>query len=244
MFPTRRVLAYLPSVIIANAALAVLACPAHAQEKAAPPAKDAPQKTEAPQGKALFDGKTLEGWKCPDFGGEAKVSVKDGMIIMDKNPKASMSGITWTGKPPRTNFELTLEGMRLDGGDFFCTTTFPVGEGYCSLVMGGWGGSLIGLSSIDSMDASENSTTTALDFQEKQWYRVRIRVTDAKVEAWIDDKLMIDQERKDHKFTVRSECDDCRPLGICTWDTKGAVRNIRLRELTAEKPGAKAKQPK
>jgi hypothetical protein len=247
MFPSHNIPTCLPPhpirsltvAILAAAILAALTCPAPAQEKAAPPAKDAPKKAETPPGKALFDGKTLEGWKCPDFGGEAKVSVKDGMIIMDNNPKASMTGITWKGKPPRNNFELTLEGMRLDGYDFFCTTTFPVGEGYCSLVMGGWGGSLVGLSSIDSMDASENSTTTIVEFKDKQWYRVRIRVTDAKVEAWVDDKQVVDQERKDHKFSIRSECDDCRPLGICTWDTKGAVRNIRLRELTAEKPAAK-----
>ena len=184
---------------------------------------------QEPQGKDLFDGKTLTGWKVPEFGGGGKVYVKDGTIVMEcGNP---MSGITWTGKPPRTNFEITLEGKRLDGNDFFCTTTFPVGDEFCSLVMGGWGGGVVGLSTIDSEDASRNTTGTYYEFKDNTWYRVKIRVTDAKIGCWIDDKQVITQERKDHKIGIREECNLCRPLGICTWDTKGAVRNIHLREL-------------
>ena len=125
--------------------------------------------------------------------------------------------------------------MRLDGNDFFCTTTFPVGDDPCSLVVGGWGGMVVGLSSIDGMDASENATTKTIDFKDKQWYRVRIRVTDAAVEAWIDDQQVVNQPRKDHKFSIRNECDLCRPLGICTWGTTGAVRNIRVRPIKTEK---------
>jgi hypothetical protein len=208
-----------------------------AEQKPAPP-KDAAKSAEGPAakkdaegGKELFDGKTLAGWKAPQFGGEGKVLVKDGMIVMERGE--SMTGITWTGKPPKTNFELTLEGMRLEGSDFFCTTTFPVGDGDCSLVIGGWGGTLVGLSCVDRYDASDNSTTSMQAFKDKQWYKVKIRVTDAKIQCWLDDKQVVDQERKEHKFSVRMECDLCRPLGICTWCTKGAVRNIRLRELKA-----------
>ena len=182
-----------------------------------------------PNWKDLFDGKTLDGWKAPQFGGEGKVYVKDGTIVMETG--GMMTGVTWTGKPLRNNYELTLEGMRLDGTDFFCTTTFPVGDDPCSLVVGGWGGMVVGLSSIDGLDASENATTKTIDFKDKHWYRVRIRVTDAAIEAWIDDQQVVNQPRKDHKFSIRIEVDLCRPLGICTWDTTGAVRNIRVRAI-------------
>ena len=188
----------------------------------------------APGGKALFDGKTLAGWKSTPFGGEGKVFVKDGTIVMQQGHE--MTGITWTGKPPRGNFELTLEGMRLDGGDFFCTTTFPVGDKFCSLVVGGWGGTIVGISCVDHFDASENLTSTFREFKNNTWYRIRIRVTDPKIEAWIDDKQAVDLERKDHEFGVRMEVDQSRPLGIATWNTSGAVRNIRLRELKADEP--------
>ena len=181
------------------------------------------------QWKDLFDGKTLAGWKTPEFGGEGKVSVKDGAIVMEMG--AAMTGVTYTGEVIRNNYELTLEGLRLDGSDFFCTTTFPVGDDPCTLVVGGWGGMVVGLSNVDFYDASENPTTKTVTFKEKQWYRVSIRVSDAAIEAWIDDEQLVNQPRKDHKFSIRIECDLCKPLGISTWCTAGAVRNIRVRKL-------------
>ena len=183
----------------------------------------------APAAKDLFNGKTLEGWKVTDFGGEGKVVVRDGAIVMERGNQ--MTGITWTGKPPRNNYELTLEGKRIEGSDFFCTTTFPVGDGYCSFVTGGWGGSVIGLSNVDHMDASENQSSSSREFKNDTWYQFRIRVTEEKIEVWIDKDQVVDQGRKDHTFDVRIECDPSRPLGIATYDTVGAVRNIRLREL-------------
>ncbi len=138
----------------------------------------------APPAKELFNGKTLEGWKVTDFGGEGKVVVRDGTIVMERG--SQMTGITWTGKPPRSNYELTLEGKRIEGSDFFCTTTFPVGDDYCSFVTGGWGGSVIGLSNVDHMDASENQTSASREFKNDTWYKFRIRVTDEKIEVWID----------------------------------------------------------
>ncbi len=182
-----------------------------------------------PAAKDLFNGKTLEGWKVTDFGGEGKVAVRDGTIVMERGNQ--MTGITWSGKPPRSNYELTLEGKRIEGSDFFCTTTFPVGDKYCSFVTGGWGGSMIGLSTIDHMDASENQTSASREFKNNTWYQFRIRVTEEKIEVWIDKDQVVNQDRKDHTFGVRIECDASRPLGISTYESVGAVRNIRLKEL-------------
>jgi hypothetical protein len=187
----------------------------------------------AEKAKSLFDGKTLAGWKVPDFGGEAKVYVEQGAIVMERG--SPMTGIAWTGKVVRDNYELSLEGKRLEGSDFFCTTTFPVGDKPCSLVVGGWGGAVVGLSNVDFHDAANNSTTKMMSFKEGRWYRVRIRVTDAAIEAWIDNERVVNQPRKGHKFSIRSEVDLCQPLGICTYATKGAVRNIQIRPLDAKK---------
>jgi len=221
-------------VAVTVAALLLAMCPlGNRLALADPPKADAPSAkppaADPYQWKDLFDGKTLAGWKSPQFGGEGKVVVRDGMIVMEQG--RMMTGIVWTGRVIRNNYELTLEGMRLAGSDFFCTTTFPVGDDPCSLVVGGWGGMLVGLSNVDGSDASENETTTTMTFKENQWYKVRIRVTDAAIEAWIDDKQMINQPRAEHKFDIRIECELCRPLGICTWDSTGAVRNIRVRAL-------------
>jgi hypothetical protein len=202
------------------------------------PAAQAPvaaaTKTDPYQWKDLFDGKTLGKWKSAEFGGEGKVYVKDGAILMEMGN--NMTGVAWTGEDdlPRDNYELMLEGKRTDGSDFFCSTTFPVGKDPCTLVVGGWGGTVVGLSNVDFYDASDNTTSQFMNFENKRWYRVRIRVSESKIEAWIDDERMVDQPREDHKFGIRMECDLCQPLGICTWSSEGAVRNIRIRQMRPE----------
>ena len=183
--------------------------------------------------KSLFDGKTLTGWKVTDFGGEGEVRVEDGAIVMEQGN--NMTGVTYARKDfPKMNYEVSLEGRRLKGNDFFCTTTFPVGDDYCSLVVGGWGGTVVGLSSINSMDASENETSTLQDFKQEKWYRVRIRVTKDRIQAWIDQKQLVDADVADKKLSIRIECDPCKPFGIATYSTTGAVRDIKVRPLTAD----------
>jgi hypothetical protein len=185
--------------------------------------------------KALFDGKALGDWKSAKYVNSGKVEVKDGAIVLEKGN--SMTGIVYgRGDFPKMNYEVTLEGKKLEGRDFFCTTTFPVGDSFCSLVVGGWGGTVVGLSSLNSMDASQNETTTSKEFKQDQWYRIRIRVTKDKIRAWIDEEKMVDVDTEDKKISIRVECAACKPFGIATWHTSGAVRDIRVRMLTdAEK---------
>jgi hypothetical protein len=184
--------------------------------------------------KSLFDGKTLAGWKQAKFGGEGDVSVEKGAIVMEQGN--DMTGVTYDkGDFPKINYEVILEGKRVKGNDFFCTTTFPVGDSPCSLVVGGWGGGVVGLSSIDEQDASQNETGTFYkDFKSEQWYRVKIRVTKDRITAWIDGKEVVDLETKGRKISIRPECDLCRPFGIATWRTVGAVKDIRVRTLAPE----------
>ena len=162
------------------------------------------------------------------------------------------SGVTYKGKFPTTNYELSLEAMRVDGSDFFCGLTFPVKPAAdhprldpekkdevwpCTLVIGGWGGGVLGLSSIDGNDASENSTSQYKTFESGQWYKVRLRVTEKKVEAWLDKEKVIDLTIGHRKLSVRIEVEESKPLGIATWRTTGAVRGVRDRaRLRAGRP--------
>jgi hypothetical protein len=193
--------------------------------------------------KPLFDGKTLTGWKSSDFYGAGKVDVKDGIIVMDKGKL--MTGITYQKKDfPKMDYEVTLDGKKLDGRDFFCTTTFPVGDSFCSLVVGGWSGSVVGLSSINMEDAAHNETRTDREFKHDQWYHVRIRVTPQRIEAWIDRDKVVDQETTDRTISTRIECNASKPFGVATYQTTGAVRDIRVRTLTeAEKKEIAATKP-
>ena len=182
--------------------------------------------------KSLFDGKTLKGWKQSDFFKPGKSSVKDGAIILEKGTK--MTGLTYDGKDfPKMNYEVSLESKRIDGRDFFCTTTFPVGDSFCSFVVGGWGGSVTGLSSIDGIDASENQTGQGIEYKNDQWYKIRIRVTDKRVETWIDKEQTVDLDTSDVKLGIRIECNVSTPFGIASYDTVGAVKDIKVRNLSA-----------
>lgn len=190
--------------------------------------------------KALFDGKSLAGWEASDFAGAGKVHVKDGVLLLERGKH--MTGANYTrGDFPVMDYEVTLEGKKLDGNDFFCTTTFPVGKDHCSLVVGGWSGTVVGLSSLDSMDASMNDTRTDRDFDKDRWYRIRIRVSAKRIEAWIDQEKVVDQDTTDRRISIRVECNASLPFGIATYETTGAVRDVRVRQLTAAdlKPAAK-----
>lgn len=177
----------------------------------------------------LFDGHSLGQWKVTDFGGQGDVYVKDGAIYLEMGSYAT--GITWTGPVIRMNYEITLEAMRVEGNDFFCALTFPVADKPCTLVLGGWGGTLCGLSTIDYYDASENPTTTFYSFKKQTWYHVRLRVAPNRITAWLDGEQLVDLDTTDRRIDIRAEMDLCQPLGIATWVTTGAIRNIHLTKL-------------
>lgn len=180
----------------------------------------------------LFNGKDLTGWEVIeeyDFGRHGNVAVNDEAIILEAGTPAT--GIRIAGEFPRMSYEVSLEAKRITGSDFFCGITFPVGEDYLSLVLGGWGGGTTGISNLDGMSAVENTTTGFQDFEQDRWYRVRLAVTQAKVQVWIDDEQIVDVDHKDHKLSIWWEQEPVRPFGIASWYTKSALRNIQLRHL-------------
>ncbi len=203
------------------------------QKSGEPKISDASKGTEPPaaanEWRSLFDGKSLEGWKATDFGGEGEVHVEDGSLVLDMGN--DLTGVTITREVPRMNYEVELQAMRVDGSDFFCGLTFPVKDDPCSLIVGGWGGGVCGLSSLDGFDASENETTSYKEFKTGQWYPVRLRVTEQKIEAWLDGERIVDVETKGRRISVRSEVERSRPFGLACWRTKAALRDIRVRQL-------------
>jgi hypothetical protein len=177
----------------------------------------------------LFDGTSLDGWEIADFGGQGEISIRDGTVVLEYGD--TLTGITWKGDFPRTNYEVSLEAMRVEGTDFFCGMTFPVRESHCSLIVGGWGGPVIGISSIDGMDASENETNTLMRFERNRWYLIRLRVTGDLVQAWIDEEPVVDLDTTGRDLDIRPEVSLSRPFGIAAWVTTAALRNIVLRRL-------------
>jgi len=180
--------------------------------------------------KLLFDGISLDNWQIIDFNGHGDISIADSSIIIGKGEL--ISGIRWTGEFPKTNYEINLDAKRVSGSDFFCGMTFPVKESFLTLVLGGWNGAVAGLSCINGYDAANNETGNQYRFGSGWWYAVRLRVTDTKIEAWIEDEKIIDFSIGNSVLSLRSEVESSVPFGFTTYKTTGALRNIRLHMIT------------
>jgi hypothetical protein len=186
---------------------------------------------------ALFDGKSLAGWKETDFLGAGKVSVEKGVITIGSGV---LTGINWAGSTlpfPASGYEVRIEAARIKGGDFFAGITFPVRDSYCTWINGGWGGEVVGLSNIDGADALRNETSFNQKFELGRWYSLRLRVTPARISAWIDDELLIDVSIDKKWISLREgEIDRSIPFGIASYATEAAVRKIEWRPVA---PGSK-----
>jgi hypothetical protein len=210
--------------------------PAASSPVPAPPNKPAALLAAKPLGSAewtsMFNGRDLTGWKRTDFGGGSEPEVADGRILIPMS--ASLGGVNWTNMSgfPTVNYEMEFEAMKIDGSDFFCGLTFPVGDTHCSFILGGWGGGVVGISSIDGQDASSNETTTSLYLERNRWFPIRLRVTTEKIMVWVDGKPVVDLETADKKITMRyGEIEMSKPLGIATYQTTAAFRSLRFRRL-------------
>jgi hypothetical protein len=191
------------------------------------------------QRRPLFDGATLQGWKVTDFAGHGEVTVNDNLkgapaIIFEQG--AALTGVTWTNAIPKMDYEVELDAIKLLGSDFFCGLTFPFGDSFCSFICGGWGGAVVGISSIDSQDASLNETTKFIKFDENRWYHIKARVTEGKIETWIDAEKMVDLDTTEKKISMRlGEIEESAPFGVASYQTRAALRNITVRRLAPAK---------
>lgn len=191
--------------------------------------------------KSLFDGQSLRGWRPTDFAGRGEIRVEKnfkGVPALIIEQGGALSGVTFTNALPKMDFEVTLEAMKVNGSDFFCGLTFPYGESHGTLIVGGWGGAALGISSVDGNDASMNETTRFMRFDPDRWYLIRLRVTAARIEAWIDKDKVIDLETTDKRISMRpGEIEESVPFGFATWQTTAALRNIQMRSLPVSSGG-------
>ncbi|MFA5818566.1 MAG: DUF1080 domain-containing protein [Bacteroidales bacterium] len=212
-------------VIVTIIVLSLLSCKGRQPDQK----KSYNEVVETSDSSLIFDGKSLDGWEITNFGPQGPVYVSDGEIILGMGD--GCTGITWKRDFPTSNYEVTLDAMRVNGNDFFCGITFPVGKDPCTLIIGGWGGTTVGLSSIDGMDASENSTTTLMKFEKEHWYHICLSVTETQIKAMIDSIKVVDFTIGNNKLSIRPEVELSKPFGIASWNTTAAIRNIRVKRI-------------
>jgi len=177
----------------------------------------------------LFNGHSLDGWEITNFGPQGPVYVSNDEIILGMGD--GCTGITWKGDFPDYDYEVTLEAKKVEGNDFFCGITFPVNSMSCTLIIGGWGGTVVGLSSIDGLDASENETTKIMAFRKDVWYKIDLKINGGKIVARIDNEIIVDFNSVNRNLSIRPEVELSKPFGIASWKTTAALKNIRLNKI-------------
>lgn len=181
--------------------------------------------------KPMFDGRTLEGWAETPFSGKGKVEISGGAIVL--MPGGPLTGVNWAGEFPKSGYEIRWEARRVQGNDFFSSLTFPVGDSFATWVTGGWGGDIVGMSSIDGWDASENETRSYFNFENGRWYGFRLEVRPDRVKAAIDGQTVFDVKIGGRQISLRrGEISRCTPLGFAAYATRGEIRKMEYRSLT------------
>ncbi len=187
---------------------------------------------------ALSNGENLEGWRETQFAGHGEVKCQSGVFLLKMGEP--FTGINYTNKFPKMSYEVAFDAARVMGSDFFCGLTVPVGDTFCSLIVGGWGGTVVGISSLNDMDASENETTKFMSFETGRWYRIRLRVTQHRIEAWIDKDQVINVDTTERRISLRpGDIDMSKPFGLACWQTSAALREIKMRQVTQPATPAK-----
>ena len=189
---------------------------------------------------ALLTEETIDDWEAVDAGGSGETEWLPDSNVFVIHMGEMLSGAVYqkAADLPLTHYEVTLEAKRMRGVDFFCGLTFPVGnlETCATLVLGGWGGSVTGLSCIDGLDAANNATGTFQRYEDDVWYAVKLRVTPENISMWLGEKKLIDQDIAGRKVGIREGgMESYVPFSLTTYNTTGAFRNLVVTPLPEKK---------
>ena len=180
---------------------------------------------------SLFDGKTLDGWEIVRYGGEGEPYAKDGVMVLPMATAGLMTGLCWVGDSlPVNNYEIHYEARRTMGHDIFAGLSFPYNDSFSSLIIGGWSGIVVGLSSIDGYDASENETSQRFSLTDNRWYPVQLRVTPDSIRASVGLDMIVDIATAGKDIHLRADYLD---TGFTLWTylSTGEIRNLRIRNI-------------
>lgn len=201
-------------------------------------AADPPVAKAAPAVLKFLTGNELNDWKViEEMKQHGPAALKDGVLVLGIGQP--MTGVVYTGKAelPVKDYEASFDARRIEGDDFFAALTLPVrnADSFVTFVIGGWGGTCVGVSCIQFQSADENATTNWIEFEMKKWYRFRVEVRDNRLKGFVDDKQIFDADTTDKKLNLRfGEIEYCKPLGLATYRTQGEVKNLTIKPLAPE----------
>ncbi len=199
----------------------------------------APTETNKKPQPPLTPKSNLEPWsEVLAFAGSGQVFAKNGILTLGQGE--ALSGVTFalsdhTAYPfPLVDYEITLKARRTRGSDIFCALTFPYKDlNTCAtLIVGGWGGGLVGISSISELDASENETTAFVKFKNDQWYDIKLTVKDDYLMTHIDGAIVINYPLNKKPLSLRpGDIDSCAPLGLASFASNAEIKDMKITPL-------------
>ncbi|MDZ4288277.1 MAG: hypothetical protein U0984_09975 [Prosthecobacter sp.] len=184
----------------------------------------------------LLESPHAGSWRQAGIPDEGPVAVKDGVLTLaEGQPMTGAVFAAWDSLGlPASGYSIHYEAMRVEGEDFFGTVTFPVSgrNSHASFVLGGWGGTVTGISSIDFSDANENQTRSEQRFTNGRWYRLRLEVRPEELRAWVDDRLVVNVSIKGRTVGLRPGfIDHCRPFGFASYGSAARIRGLVVQGL-------------
>ena len=159
-----------------------------------------------------------------------------------------MTGVTWTGSFPRSNYEVRFEAARLEGSDFFASMTFPVG-GFV-LHLGDRAAGAATLSGCPAWTAGMPPTTKrgrTSTSKAGRWYALRLQVTDDRITG-LDrrqgrGRTSIDR-RAQPWVCVTARSNYPRPSVLLPTRPPAALRKIEYRLLRLAGPEGRRRRPR
>lgn len=189
-----------------------------------------------PQRWDLLGAAMVPQWQALTIEGAGKPQIGPGEIVLPEG--APMTAVRFGGWEamglPVVDYAIEYEAMRVAGQDFFGAVTFPIRslKTCATLVNGGWGGGLVGISNIDEQSANENATRSEHRFVNGQWYRFRLEVRSEEIKGWLDGRLIINASIKARTISLRAgDIEQCAPFGLATYGTTGKVRGLVVEAL-------------
>lgn len=197
----------------------------HSQPSPGPAETAQTAQTGQPSPSSALRATIPSGFMETEFGGEGCASIEANRIVLE--PGVPLAGVTWTGESPEVPFVLEVEFTKRYGNDFPCALTFPVAGSHLSLVLGGWGGTVCGLSSLDGLDASRNESRFVRSFPPGVRTHVRVEVRADVVLAALDGVEVVRVELAGRTLGLRAELLPSRPLGIAAFATAVELHSVR-----------------
>jgi hypothetical protein len=184
----------------------------------------------------LLEGSWAAVWKPAGIPDQGTIELNDGILML--NAGAPLTGTVFpawqSSEFPVTHYAVEYEALRVEGEDSFGMLTFPVGshDAHATFVLGGWGGTVTGISSIDYADANENSTRGEQRFENQRWYHVRLEVRPEDLRVWVEGRPVVNVSIKGRNISLRPGfIDHCRPFGFASYATTARLRNVVVQRL-------------